>query len=123
MRGRVRLDRMHLWVPSPTLPPLWLACHSAPVGSDGNLGLRLVGLPSLRQPVDPVTATAYRAASGRFAPRPPIAVCGCGWTLAESLAGYVYCPSRRCPEYRQPAGDVPGVRLGVLTAADVEPET
>lgn len=73
-----------------------------------------------------MTATAFRArdrVTGRFrAVDPPSCCAGCGCTLAEDLAGRLYCPLQRCPEYRQPIDVVPGVALGVLTAEMLEPQ-
>jgi hypothetical protein len=71
-----------------------------------------------------MTATLPRdRATGRFAPRPPIPCCAsCGWTLAEDLVARLYCPHPKCDAYRQPVDVVPGVDLGTLTAADIEPE-
>lgn len=70
-----------------------------------------------------MTATAsalHRDTAGRFAKQPPATCTGCGWTLAESLAGFEFCPNLGCDDYRLPVDLVPGVRLGVLTAADVK---
>jgi hypothetical protein len=73
-----------------------------------------------------MTATvAHRdRVTGRYAPRAPIAVCaGCGWTLCESLLGTLFCPAPKCDAYRVAVDVVPGVKLGTLTAADLEPVT
>lgn len=86
-------------------------------------------VPAHPIPVPKPSTTASGAArgiprdrvTGRFAPRAPIPVCaGCHYTLAESLAGGLYCPAPKCEAYRVTVDVVPGVRLGTLTAEDLE---
>lgn len=75
-----------------------------------------------------MSATASRPArdrvTGRYAARPPRSVCAqCGWTLAEDLAGRLYCAHQRCEAYRVAVDVVPGVQPGTLTAEMLEPPT
>jgi hypothetical protein len=61
------------------------------------------------------TAATRDRVTGRYAPRPVFTRCEhCGWTLAETLLGGLYCPHRTCAGYRQVVGHVDGVELGML---------
>lgn len=61
------------------------------------------------------TAAIRDKHTGRYAARPKHPVCDtCGDTLAESLLGQLRCLRRRCDRYREVAGTVPGVDVGVL---------
>jgi hypothetical protein len=61
---------------------------------------------------------------GRFAPPLTFPRCErCGWTLAESLAGDLYCCDTGCTAYRKVVGAAAGVDAGTVTAAAIEPPT
>ena len=70
-----------------------------------------------------MTATASRdRTTGRYAPRPTWPTCTeCGSILAENLLGELRCLLPRCDTYRVVVDVVPGVDVGTLTAADLEP--
>jgi hypothetical protein len=69
------------------------------------------------------TALSRRAPNGRFAPRPVWPTCTeCRSILAENLLGELRCLRQCCENFRVVVDVVPGVRLGTLTAADLEVE-